>query len=191
MNFFGRTYDYLTTEQLEKHKDEFLKLSNITEADIRDIYIKPEEKFIHNQDLPNIVYHFSEPLYIKMIFRFRNTTFGNPSRKPSIASFHRQVDPHNQHLLQLKYFKDIRIIYQLLEFFAWISSSLGLHDIILLSNDVMADDTNYINEWYNNVIQFYFNLPPNIKLKLITQYNEECIEPLTTNNVFAKYNEEM
>ena len=57
---------------LSKNKDKLLKMSRISEKDIRDMWIVENDKKIEDADLKNIVYNWDIPLYQKMIFRFRN-----------------------------------------------------------------------------------------------------------------------
>lgn len=166
---------------LEKNKPLLINLSKLNEEDIRKIYIEEHEKQEHSDvDLTKIVYDFRHPLFYKMIFRLRNCG-------GSAAKFHRQVDPHNQYLL-VNYFKLNDILDkngQLLEFFAWIGNSLGLHDICLLEFNAYSKElckkSTYSTKWKANEIDFFFNvLPVEKQESLIVRYNKECVASYNT-----------
>lgn len=94
--------------------DQFIDLNRATEMDIQHIYRKPGEAVIGHEELAQLQYDYSAPLYQKMIFRYRNAG-GN------IVIFWNGCDPVNQHKL-LCHFS----IYQLsirsmeMDFFLWL-----------------------------------------------------------------------
>ena len=65
----------ITHDQLMKHKDSYLKLTSMTEETIRDIWYAPGQLYV--EDLTTIKYDYSHPLWLKNIFRYKQSFF-NP-----------------------------------------------------------------------------------------------------------------
>ena len=166
---------HITLEQLNRYKEKLVAFSNITEENIRSIWIKDGED--PNVDLTTIEYNWDIPLYQKMIFRFRNCNKSAPA-------FFRQIDPGNQQRM-LWFFilfglRDNEII----EFFAWIANGLGVYNITKLEfddyNEQLVTQSTLVPKWRENQITFFFDLDEDKKANLIKEYNKDCVD---------KYNE--
>lgn len=160
----------ITQAWLTKFKPQIINLSNMTEDDIRSIWIQPNEST--DVDLSKIEYNYDIPLYQKMIFRYRNCNHSAPS-------FFRQIDPYNQRRM-LAWFLLFEIdASELIEFFAWIANGLGSYNITVLEfndfSEELLQKSTYIQKWKNNQVTFFLDLPEQIKLNLIDQYNKECV----------------
>ena len=165
------TLHHITQEWLGRYKTQIMNLSDMTEDDIRKIWIRPGED--PNVDLSTIVYNYDIPLYQKMIFRYRHCSHSAPA-------FFRQIDPGNQ-MRMLAYFllfgHNVR---ELIEFFAWIANGLGAYDIVMLEfndfSDELHQQSTYIPKWKKNQITFFFELPEGIQASLLARYNKECVD---------------
>lgn len=165
---------HITFELIDNNKQNLINFSNITEENIRDIWFTNGDVYI--DDLTLLEYHWSIPLYQKMIFRYRNSD--------KLASkFFRGCDPYNQMIL-LRKFHMYHENKDLIDFFSWISTSLGVYDIVQLEglefNDENLDESKYVKSWKKNDIEFFFSLSEDNKNYLIEKFNTECVD---------KYNE--
>ena len=166
-----RKMKHITLEDLNLHKEKLVKLSYMTKTDIRNIWITVDED--KNVDLESIEYHWSIPLYQKMIFRFINCDM-------SVPQFFHQIDICNQGSM-LYYFKffayDSR---ELVEFFAWIANGLGAYNICLLQFDKydeeLCQNSSFVKLWKENQITFFFGLNEKKQNDLIDQYNKEEVD---------------
>lgn len=153
---------YITIDWLNQYRSNLIEFSNITESQIRDIWFRKGET--HLEDFSALEYDSDAPLYQKMIFRFRNG--GNLASRLC-----NQIDPSNQSLI-LCYFgmtwNDGR---ELIDFFAWISNSLGIYHILELEGCIKENST-YIKIWKENDINFFFSLPLEKQIILINKCNE-------------------
>lgn len=116
---------------ISKNKDKLLKMSQISEPDIRDIWIVKNDIKVGNSNLKDIVYKWDIPLYQKMIFRFRNC-------QGCIARFWNQVDPCNRQKL-LTYYKIYDKSNDMMEFFAWIKNHIRTYDFVAIKNMYEAE----------------------------------------------------
>jgi hypothetical protein len=161
----------ITIDWLNQFKPQLVKLSNMTECDIRNIWILPNES--RDVDLTTIEYSYNAPLYQKMIFRYRQCEYSAPG-------FFRQIDVFNQQRM-LDYFSLIEIdACELVEFFAWIKNGLGSYDLTVLEFNEFTNElcqrSNYVQKWKANQVTFFFDLSDQLKLSLIYRYNKECVD---------------
>lgn len=181
----NRAMTYITLEWLELHKESLLNLSNLCEAQIREIWINKGDEYIETNKLAELTYRYDAPLYQKMIFRFRHTEY-EPSRLV------KQVDYSNRrriaHYFRIMEHEEYKID-ELFEFFAWIKNQFGVIDIYLLNfadnykikgrNDISNDPL--VVRWKETrAIKFYFESSREVQNRLTTKYNKECVD---------KYNE--
>lgn len=171
----------VTLDLLEKYKQLFLKISYMTENDIRNIWIKGDED--ENVDLATIEYNYDIPLYQKMIFRFRNCQLSAPR-------FYHQIDPGNQRVMLLHFCKDelIELTLQLtctkdneiMEFLAWLANGLGIYDIVIIEfdnyNNELSDKSTFVKLWQKNQVEFFFGLTQDKQISLVKRYNKECVD---------------
>lgn len=181
---------HITRKWIYEYKDQFIKMSNITEFDIQKMWIHSGEEELTEfseieNDLKTGAYKNMRPLYQKMIFRFLIA-----SRSPSRLA--KQIDPVNRQRF-LEYFN----IYdyrgdELIEFMAWIINGLGSYDIInliqftgkyddialeaLLNFPDNLEETAEYKLWKTNEIVFFFGMNEKIQNVLIDQYNKNCVD---------------
>ena len=115
------TYSPMSHARLAAHLEQLQQLCKIDEATIKTIYGQGEPDI----DLSKIEYSYSIPLYQKIIFRFR-------SESRLVGRFFRGLDPGNQHML-LSHYKLASDGHELVEFLAFLTTSLGLYDLEQLS----------------------------------------------------------
>ena len=192
----GGKKPYLNLTILEEAKPSLELLSGLTIENIRDLYIKNGdiyydikaiEEFLKNDE-------WNVPLYIKMCRRYHNC-------KEIIAVFYHQVDPNNQRILlnkgQFKFNVNSRgknsileVSHEIMEFFAWVSNSLGVYDVL---TDYLGEkydinksysDHPRICVWKNSPIKWVYSLPEDVILKLVGDYNKTCVE--SWNNMFTE-----
>lgn len=151
----------INLELLSNHKESLIKLSKITEEDIRDVWIQPGDGDI---DLQTLKHRHDLPLCYKMVIRFRNS-FVNP------AVMWNSLDPHNQHKLTSKYFQDTTSnAYDIMTFFVWVACSLGLHELKELTE---IDDNSLLDKAQHDCIGLFFELSESIQQKFVNEYNEK------------------
>lgn len=160
-------------ELLEKNKEKFIKYANLTNEQIRDIWIQPGE----NTNCVNIDENNTWLVsYQKFILKFNSY-----SRK--ITRFYKYLSPGNKDKL-LNYFglnNDDDL--QLMNFFDWITCDLGIYRLINIETGETEPQnipTNKIivkyplvRRWVNSSdIVFYFDSDSQTKDKLISKYFE-------------------
>lgn len=176
----------ITLEWVKSYANQLFQFSNITESDIRDIWIKDNEEYL--EDFSNLKYDYSIPLYQKMIFRFRNggnlatrlydgRDPGNKRRLTSYFGLHQSNRiPVRRIISGLQIHHD-----ELIEFMSWIANGLGVHDIAELKK-VGVSKSQYIDSWRKNQIEFFFSLSEADQQSLIERYNLTCIAPMNDMN---------
>ena len=181
----------ITLQWIAKFKLQLLKLSYLTEEDIRDIWIRQGEDM--TVDLSTIIYNYDIPLYQKMIFRFRNCN-------NSAVRFFHQIDPCNQGIVLRRFgliFNNmtevselcntknpiellLRGTGELVEFFSWIANGLGSYNITMLEfndfNEELCQKSSFVKSWSKNQVEFFFGLSEQKQQELIDQYNKECVD---------------
>ena len=80
----------ITTTYINQYHKQLTNLSNMTEEDIKSMWIMPNE----DSDISNLQYNWNIPLYQKMIFRFRQC-------EQSPFRFCNQIDPVNQYRMMM------------------------------------------------------------------------------------------
>ncbi len=168
-------------------KIEYISLENIKKIWIKDDDVEYSEEYLQQKNLP---YKWEDPLYMKMVHRFRNCNY-------KIAQFMHQIDPGlfllgskilffneffscegNQLLVMAELIYifnidlDIRSGLNIMEFFAWISNMKGAYDILLLKekND---DDATFLDLWQAKPIDFFYRLPRDRQLLLLDEFNQK------------------
>jgi hypothetical protein len=196
-----QTMQNVTSDWIDEHAFELLKFAAITEEDVRNIFIKTDERPLRAIEFDTLVYSFDAPLFHKMIFRLRQGK-GCPSQ------LYTGCDGGNKSKL-LRYFgmrdrafnKDMCDCGagQLVGFFAWIRNSFGGHDIVALEGtgtdaDVAAaaaaaaaavnmKTSAMLQAWgANNSVDFYFTLCAADQAKFIKKYNDEVV--VAHNKIF-------
>jgi len=153
----------ISTTQIEDNTSELTKFADITDDDVANIWINNGEI----KDL-NPVYAYDAPLYVKMLFRFRNTKI-SPHSDYSPAFLFNGVDPGNRYKL-LRYF-NLHDQNDLIHFFVWIRSSFGKYEVEQIAEktnyDVLYDDFLKYNE-----IKFFLRLPLIVQQYVVTEYNK-------------------
>jgi len=147
------TQYHVEFDELMQCKEKYLKLGNATEKDIRDIWIKPGE----DNDISNLVYNYTIPLYQKMIFRYRNAN-------NKIIGVWNGIDPGNRRTL-LSNFNIHSDDDRIPEFFAWICFSLAIYDINII-------DPSLVDLWKKDDMHFFYFLGESRQKALIKRYNE-------------------
>lgn len=152
------------------------KLSELTEEDIQDVWIKIDEQKI--VDLSTIKYSYDIELYQKMIFRFRNCEM-------SPSMLYNQVDPINKQIV-LRYimnktdtnantthtYNDFIKFQTILDFFVWIKSAFSPYLLKDLIKENLETFVLIESLWKRNEIKLFFGVDEYLKLKLINMYNE-------------------
>lgn len=172
----------INVELLQQWREKLIKMSLMTKKNIQDIYIESGD--VIADDLDKLVYSYDIPLYQKMIFRFVNCDLNT-------AVFYHQIDPNNQHLLRrffgsIENYRTSSVMHGLIEFFAWISNSLGSYNIVELEGIEYKSGTNYeleenskfVHQWRKNPVIFFFDVIDDVqKRTLIDRYNTQCVIP--------------
>jgi hypothetical protein len=168
-------------------KELLLAIEQITDCDIRDMYREPGDEeytdaYITQETLP---YKSLDPLYMKMLHRFRNC-----NRR--LAMFRHQLTPGCQQSLSMRFLTlknttNREYHHHMLEFLAWTSNMLGRYHIEMLfegcTDDVIAAE---VTLWNTKPIEFFLSLNPIVQAGLITQYNEQEIIPMNRFNAEAE-----
>lgn len=165
----------LGLDDVLKNKDKLIKLSQLSKADIKKIFIRPGDVDI--EDLDNMKYDWNIPLYAKHIFRFVNGG-------SQFSGMYWGLDPFGQQTLRFFagfYGYDDNAL-ELMDFFCWIKNSLGMVDILLLENlapvkgentwDDMEKKSTLIDGWKKNSITFFLELSEEMQLELLIKYNK-------------------
>lgn len=156
---------HISLDWINKYKDNLINFSNITEYDIQDIWHNPSEPFL--TDFSLLQYDYDIPLYQKMIFRYRNGY-------NLATNLYQGCDPCNKRKLLYHFDMLYDNIYEIIDFFAWISHGLGPYHIKELKP---ADENdNYLLKWKANNIEFYFSLSDDLQIKLVNKFNKTCID---------------
>lgn len=155
----------ITYATLQDAKLELLAFEKISLADIKSLWIKNGEHdydnaYLEQEKLP---YNWDDPLYMKMVHRFRNC-------RRHIAQFFHQIDPNNQsRLLQRHlpecYRRDIQMAIEVVTFMAWLSNMLGRIDVTNLNVEL----------WEATPIAWFFHLPTEEQQTFIDRYNKDEI----------------
>lgn len=169
----------LSIDNLELSRKEFLNLEEISVSDLKKIWFSQKDvdysiEYLTQKDLP---YQWEDPLYMKMVHRFRNCN-------DRIAVFYHQIDPSNQMLLRNRYCKsDGKSFHEMLEFFAWISNMIGEYEI----KDMIEGNPDVsVNLWKLQPIKFFYKLDESQKNDLIERYNNE--EIVAYNDLYLNEN---
>ncbi len=113
--------------------------------------------------------------------------------KPAMLAY--ALNPCNQQLL-LRYFfgGDSQKMSETIEFFAYISNTLGIYDIVDLEREyvnekqknICIENSIWANIWkqYPDVV-FFFLLPTSTQQNLINKYNKKCVDYY--NDIIASY----
>lgn len=159
---------HISIEWINLYKQNLITFSNITEMDIRDIWIRKGDIYVDN--FSELEYDYDIPLYQKMIFRYRN---GN-----NLATrLFQGCDPCNKRRLLNNFNMIYENTHELIEFFAWISNGLGVYNILEFEKEEISENhMDYVKEWRKNDIEFFFLLSSKVQNQLIQRYNKECID---------------
>lgn len=151
-------------------KTDLEAFSNITEADIQDIWIRSGEARV-----AEYVYSFDAPLYVKMVFRFRNTIYGDSPPSPSFLF--NGLDPGNRHKL-LRHF-NLEDYTDVMHFFVWIKSTFSKYTIQQISKKTSVDVPfgTFIG---TNEIKFFFGLPETVQKHIVKKYDKYNTKFLAT-----------
>ncbi len=155
-------------EEIDELKDGLLKLANMTEDDVIEIFIQPGEERVVPEE-----YDFQMPLYHKMVWRFRNE---HVNGHPEPCYFLNGCDPGNQHKV-FAYF-DIKghPVKRITQFLGWIRN--GLSDYYLGKIEGVTDEDK--ERWdKENSIHFYFNSSDELKQGII-DYNTRYHQMMAT-----------
>lgn len=176
----------ISLDEILSNKDEFLEFEQISTLEIVALWKKPgdveyDEVYLAQKDLP---YRWEDPLYMKMIHRFRNCA-------NRIAVFFHQIDPGNQHLLlrqylSLFYVKNPSLAMESVDFMAWISNMLGIYEIkTILDEDGRPANRQFdlVELWRVKPISFFYSLSHASQTALCRRYNRDCID--SYNNHFG------
>lgn len=149
--------------------------------DIKAIWLRQgdvdyDDDYLNQKELP---YKWEDPLYMKMVHRFRNC-----NRR--IAQFYHQIDPHNQELLLMKRFARVYlhnrgIAKEMISFLAWTSNMIGAHEVLKPLETSATDITEIERErrlhyWRTRPISFFMTLPQEIAAKWLDRYNREEVD---------------
>ncbi len=153
-------------EHLLHDKECYLEFEKVGIFDIKRIWLKDsavdyDDAYVLQEELP---YKWQDPLYMKMIHRFRNCN-------KRIAQFWHQIDVGNQCLLishtltpAINRVHGARRNYEELrshvEFFAWISNMLGTYEI-----------KENVDLWRTTPIQWYFECDAETQKELVERFN--------------------
>jgi hypothetical protein len=140
-------------DELQAFRDKLSDLSRLDEDQIQRLWSTGDGKLPSPKDLE---YSYDAPLYVKMIFRFRQN-----SSQP--ACFWNSVDPANQRYLQRIYSVECT---NSLYFLSWIWNMVNLP---MMENWLPGKD---LTLWKTNTIEFYFSLSKEDQLVLLDQYEE-------------------
>lgn len=180
----------ISQECLDAAKVELLAMEKITVNKIKEIWIKRipgsskdkqgkligepdveyDEAYINQKDLP---YQFDDPLYMKMIHRFRNCNY-------RIAQFFHQIDPGNQRLLLIScipecYRRDSGLACEMVTFMAWLSNMLGKADLMFTGREFSWTEVELeqqIAKWQTTPIKWFFDLAPAVQKQILERYIE-------------------
>jgi len=160
----------ITFEDVLDKKTELEKLSNITETDIQDIWIRSGEARV-----AEYVYSFEGPLYVKMVFRFRNTI--HEDSPPSPSFFFNGLDPGNRNKLLQRF--DLGDYIDVMHFFVWIRSSFSRYTTEQISRKtsiyVPFESFTQMNE-----IKFFLALPETVQRHIVKKYEKYNTKFLAT-----------
>lgn len=173
--------DRIKIDDLIAFEDAYLKFEKTNIFDIKRIWrqfsdVDYDETYLSNEILP---YKWEDPLYMKMIHRFRNC-------RSRIAVMCHQIDLGNQRLLVLlqllpfigviqkasseskpmKIRTDIETLRTNVEFFAWISNMLGAHEI----------KPEELQSWNLTPISWFYKLSLPEKTSLVDRFNKDEID---------------
>lgn len=153
----------ITEAQLQDARDELLTLEKLSLTELKDLWIQNADHdygslYLEQEVLP---YKWEDPLYMKMIHRFRNC-------QRRIAQFFHQIDINNQQRLLSRYLpeayrRDRDAAVEMVTFMAWLSNMLGRHDVKDLNVDL----------WDSKPIEWFFQLAILDQKKFIERYNRE------------------
>lgn len=166
----------LTPEFISEHRAELLKFEATSTLDIQEIWIDDGVDPRRTQtelDDPKLPYDWRDPLYMKMVHRYRNC-----GKKAAV--FCHQLDPHNQAV-----FRDARCWFPgpefpricLVEFLAWVSNMLSYPEILRVihmepreQKDDFSDDA-AIELWKTRPIAFILELTARQQLVFLEIFN--------------------
>jgi hypothetical protein len=146
----------ITHDQLIKHKDGYIKLTSMTEETIRDIWYVPGELYI--EDLTTIKYENSHPLWLKNVFRYRQS-FSNP------VMMWNGLDPSNRARL-LRHFL-LPVSDKSMDFFMWMASSLSADEL----TELTSIKDNLLKRVQTDCIGLFFELPTDVQQNIVNIYN--------------------
>lgn len=171
MNYL-KPLPHITWDLVKQHQFGLVRFSEMTEADLQNIWRREHEPQLDNFD--KLVHRYDMPLYQKMIIRFRN-------ENRIATNLFKGCDPGNQQMVLRFYFGPLcHDLGNLIEFFAWISNSLGaygIHEMDPEKQQTNIDDSRLVNLWRKNSnIKFYFLLSLDLQIAFINKYNHECVD---------------
>jgi hypothetical protein len=165
----------ISIELIMANREPLLKLSNLNEIDIVNIWMKFNEKQMDDFSIgcaistpSTLLYNFEMPLYQQMILKFRYHN-NEPTR------FLKEINTHNKIVLQ-RYFKfnigDTAD--KLIEFFSWMNR-LSIMDLVDCCKFTIFDtvkSSEIYQQWKTNeTIQFFFSIKPEQQQYFIEVYN--------------------
>ena len=159
----------VTHELLENYKENLIKFSNLTDYEIRQIWIQPGE----DSDISNINERQNLPLYKWLILKFRKLN-------KKTTQLYAHLDQTNKEIL-LKFFNlDEKEPRQLISFFHWITNGVSIDDLAKIdperpyvncSMKKLIKKFPVIEYWTKeNDINFYYNLKEDIQKNLLELY---------------------
>jgi hypothetical protein len=169
-------------EHLVVDKLSYLEFEKTGILDIKRIWKKVsafdvdyDDAYVLQDELP---YKWDDPLYMKMVHRFRNCN-------KRIAQFWHQIDVGNQCILIRAtlipattrvggILRDYNELCSNVEFFAWISNMLGAYEI-----------KQNLDMWKTTPIQWYFELDETTQRELVHRFNSG--EIATHNSFLTDY----
>jgi hypothetical protein len=175
---FGGAKQRLILGEFAEARLELLEFEKTTLLQIKSIWkdkndVDYDEAYLEQETLP---YKWQDPLYVKMIHRYRNC-------HRRIAQFYHQIDPHNQWLLLARLLPvcmgRTKAAGEMVSFLAWTSNMLGYYDIQKLLSGDEADakiQGELLQNWRHAPIAFFFGLSAEAQETLLARYNREEID---------------
>lgn len=172
-----RPIEDLELNELLVFKDSLMRFELTSINDIKKLWagerkneLDYPEKYINQDDLP---YIGTDPLYMKMIHRFRNCN-------NRIAQFYHQIDPNNQRKLLAFGFNahrdyDPKRLHQMVTFLAWITNMLGRYEI----------QPDKVEAWERIPITYFYMLTMQEQIELLDRYNKREIRAM--NEIMKNY----
>lgn len=162
----------ITREALFMSKELLLHYENSTVKTIKDAWKEKNDKDYPEEYLTQEVlpYQWQDPLYMKMVHRFRNC-------RCRVAQFYHQIDPSNQR--RFLFFRHLHnqtkpeVTHHLLVFMAWITNMKGSFDI----EELCEHNTYLVSLWEKKPISFFYSLSNEQQAILVEEYNAAEVLP--------------